>query len=159
MLMIEWLYNSIPAAVRRTLAAAVGASPAMALLVTGVLACISAGCGGAAGKAGNEDGLIQLAKPDGAINRTSVISASRRQDSTAHSESEHRLTETDWAALEKMGPRPVWEKLEAKRKRPTHAQKPGPLHGAAATRPAGGPKRALVLRPPGVPPTPVLPPS
>ena len=112
--------------------------------------CCLTGCGG---KGNKGDGEIQLAKPEGNINRTTVISGSRRRDTAAYDESADSLTDSDWAALEKLGPRPMWEALEAKRKksRGIHAARPVDRQ-APSSQPAPGPKPALVLRPPGVGP-------
>ena len=96
-----------------------------------MLLCCHTGC---AGKKKAGDGEIQLAKPEGNINRTTVISGSRRRDTAAYDESADSLTDSDWSALEKLGPRPMWEALEAKRKRAAGMHAARPVDRLGATR-------------------------
>ena len=66
-----------------------------------------------------------------------VLSGSPQRDAAAYAESEEQLTEADWQILEKIAPRPIWERIERARRRP------GALEGKPAppSRPAQGPDR------------------
>src|SRR5690349_20492546 len=51
----------------------------------------------------------------GSFNPPVIISSRPKQDAAAYQESEDQLSEADWKELEKLGPRPIWEQLNAKR--------------------------------------------
>ena len=53
------------------------------------------------------------ASPAGSINPPVVISSQPEKDAAAYSQSAEQLTQADWDELEKLGPRPIWERLEA----------------------------------------------
>lgn len=149
--MTEWAFNP---------SSRTGGRPALACAAVAAAACLfAAGCGGGPSSTPADGGhQIQLAQPHGAINRTTVIPGpARRRDDAADGESADHLDDSDWQALERMGPRPMWEAIENNRRRANHPPASNPTHHDPASRPAPGPKQALVLRPPGVPPTPAAP--
>ncbi len=71
----------------------------------------------------------------GEFGKTVVLSAHPKQDGAAFRESQEQLTDADWQTLEKLGPRPIWEQLEAKRP-PRHMGDPHTTPEPAATRPS-----------------------
>ena len=50
----------------------------------------------------------------GDFNPPVIVSAHPQQDSAAYKAANEKLSETDWQQLEKLGPRPIWEQIEAK---------------------------------------------
>jgi type II secretory pathway component GspD/PulD (secretin) len=85
---------------------------------------------------------------EGSLNPPVVIS-SKTADARAFAESDEQLTEADWQVLEKLGPRPIWQQVDSKRKRSAGtAAEPGTAiasvddlvgHGVPTTRPAPAP--------------------
>jgi len=73
--------------------------------------------------------------PLGEFGKAVVLSAHPKQDAAAYQESQEQLTDADWQRLEKLGPRPIWEQLEAKRP-PRHMGDPHTTPEPAATRPS-----------------------
>lgn len=61
--------------------------------------------------------VLDIAQPSGTMNPPVIISGNPRRDTAAYLDSNDDLTESDWAALETLGPRPVWEQLEQRRRR------------------------------------------
>jgi len=58
-----------------------------------------------------------VARQEGEINPPLVISNNAQHDTAVSQEVDERLTESDWKELEKLGPRPIWEQLGARKKR------------------------------------------
>jgi type II secretory pathway component GspD/PulD (secretin) len=56
-----------------------------------------------------------VARQEGEINPPLVISNGNPRDAAAFVEANDRLSESDWKQLEKLGPRPVWEQLQARK--------------------------------------------
>ena len=91
---------------------------------------------------------IAPASAEGAMNRPIVISGSPERDTLANDKSDEKLTAADWQVLERLGPRPVWEKLESWHRansrpatRPAEdavVQAPAPSSQPAATQPVAG---------------------
>jgi len=73
------------------------------------------------------------AREAGSFNQPLVFSSRPKQDAAAYAHSQEQLTDADWRELEKLGPRPIWEQLEAKR--PPH--RVGDPHAAPPAPPAG----------------------
>lgn len=90
----------------------------------GLAAFLTAGC------AQHDSPMPAEPHPVGQINPPVVISAHPAKDTAAYAESDDQLTAADWRELEKLGPRPVWEELEAKCRNHRCARH------AAATQPA-----------------------
>ena len=63
-----------------------------------------------------------------------VISGSAERDAAAYAESGQELTEADWRVLERVAPRPIWERIEEAHKRLSRAE-------AVSSRPAESPSR------------------
>jgi type II secretory pathway component GspD/PulD (secretin) len=57
-----------------------------------------------------------LARQEGQINPPQVISGSPDRDAVAYDAANEKLTEADWKQLERFGPRPIWEQLQAKQR-------------------------------------------
>src|SRR6478752_1711143 len=51
---------------------------------------------------------------EGNFKRPLILSGSPDRDAAAYTASEEQLTSADWQALEKLGPRPIWEQLRLK---------------------------------------------
>ena len=103
------------------------------------LSLMTIGCAGTTAQPATEKHEI------GAFNPPVIISGRPKQDAAAYQESEDQLSEADWKELEKLGPRPIWEQLNAKRP-PRHFGDPhvtpSPLShgpGEATTRPTTAP--------------------
>lgn len=89
---------------------------------------------------------LPAANPVGSINPPVIISSRPEQDAVAYTASQEQLTAADWQELEKLGPRPVWEQLAArkanhracpKRTEPAAAAAAAPTtHPVSTTRPA-----------------------
>jgi len=58
-----------------------------------------------------------LPKVGGNFSAPVVISGSPQRDQRAIAAANDQLSEADWRVLEKIGPRPIWEQIEGKRKR------------------------------------------
>src|SRR5690242_17806157 len=54
------------------------------------------------------------ARQVGDFNPPLVVSSQPQQDTAAFAAADEKLSETDWEQLEKLGPRPIWEQIEAK---------------------------------------------
>ena len=115
-------------------------------LLAAVLAGIGAGAAGCGSKSGSPASARTLARQEGEINPPLVISSTPKRDSAAHAEASERLTDSDWKQLEQLGPRPIWQQLEAKKSdRPaSHATRGGGLdntvsHPPTTTQPATQP--------------------
>lgn len=65
----------------------------------------------------NKAETVRLPHAAGDYNPPLVLSGSPGRDAAAFAASEKPLTEADWRVLEKLGPRPIWEKIESARKR------------------------------------------
>jgi len=93
------------------------------------------GCGSA--PAGQ---MIQT-KSVGTMNPPIILSSNPDRDALAYEQSEEQLTEADWAVLERLGPRPIWEKIEhrsqSNHRRHARAAKPPTQPAAPATQPTG----------------------
>jgi type II secretory pathway component GspD/PulD (secretin) len=57
------------------------------------------------------------ANPIGSVNPPLIISGNPNKDAAAYSEASEQLTEADWDELQKLGPRPIWEQLQARASR------------------------------------------
>ena len=79
--------------------------------------------------------VSSAANPVGSINPPVVISSRPQQDTAAYQESQDQLSAADWQELEKLGPRPVWEQLAAKKANHRTCRKP-PEASAAVAKPA-----------------------
>lgn len=67
--------------------------------------------GGCAGKKAQPPApLVQ----DGSLNPPVVISSKPATDTRAYVEADEQLSEADWKVLEKLGPRPIWQQVNAK---------------------------------------------
>jgi type II secretory pathway component GspD/PulD (secretin) len=73
--------------------------------------------------------------PSGEFGKAVVLSARPKQDSAAFQESQDQLSDADWRKLEQLGPRPMWEQLEAKRP-PRRMGDPHTSPEAQGTRPS-----------------------
>ena len=78
-----------------------------------------------------------VARQEGEINPPLVISNNPTRDTAAFDEADERLTESDWKQLEKLGPRPIWQQLAAKK---SHRRPPPRQRGSSviAARTEGG---------------------
>lgn len=79
-----------------------------------------------------------LSRTEGSMNRPEILSGSPERDAAADTKSEEMLTDADWQVLERLGPRPIWEKLEAEhrphpRRRPATQPAVAPAPPAVAT--------------------------
>ena len=93
-------------------------TPKRRRLAVAMCALVVGGVTGCAGGPKNAAGTNHvLARQEGEINPPLVISNNPQRDSAVLDEADERLTESDWKQLEKLGPRPVWEQLAAKKSR------------------------------------------
>jgi hypothetical protein len=100
-----------------------------------------------------------VARQEGEINPPLVISNGNTRDAAAYAEASERLSDSDWKQLEKLGPRPVWEQLAARKapkcRTPSHRGNSviaavGPDHeGGSTTQPATQPTSGPTTRPMG----------
>src|SRR5688572_10554341 len=81
--------------------------------LAGVLGLGVLGLAGCGGKPAPKP--VTVARPQGTL-RDTVISGSPLRDSVAYHLADEKLTEADWRLLEKLGPRPIWEQLQLKKK-------------------------------------------
>jgi len=86
-----------------------------------------------------------VARQEGEINPPLVISNNAKHDTAVSEEIDERLTESDWKELEKIGPRPIWEQLGARKAR--KCAKPRPYAsviggGSSTTQPSTQPSGA-----------------
>ena len=98
--------------------------PGRALEAAARMALAGVLCGGLAGIAGCASpkkppaaAAHTVARQEGEINPPLVISNNPSRDAAVLEEADERLTAADWKQLEKLGPRPIWEQLSAKKKR------------------------------------------
>lgn len=77
----------------------------------------------------------QQAQPLGEFAEPVVLSAHPKQDAAAYRESADQLSDSDWRTLEKLGPRPIWEQLDARRP-PRHMGDPHVSPAPVASRPS-----------------------
>jgi type II secretory pathway component GspD/PulD (secretin) len=118
------------------------------LALAGVLATSAfAGIAGCASQ--KKPAARTVARQEGEINPPLVISNNAQHDTAVSQEADERLTEADWKELEKLGPRPIWEQLSAKKKRKCATSRPyasviGPGPSTQpATQPAGATTRPM----------------
>lgn len=81
-------------------------------------------------------------RSEGSMDRPQVLSGSPRRDTVADDKSEEMLSAADWQVLERLGPRPIWEKLEAGHRqcsRKHRAARPAEAVAAATPPPATQP--------------------
>ena len=57
-----------------------------------------------------------LTQNEGNLDRSLILSGSPDRDAAAYNASEEKLSSADWRELEKLGPRPIWEQLELKKR-------------------------------------------
>ncbi|HZN67508.1 MAG TPA: hypothetical protein VFB66_19625 [Tepidisphaeraceae bacterium] len=86
---------------------------AVRLALAGALSIGALGLTGCGGKKPVRQHTI--ARQEGTL-KESVISGTPARDSIANDLADEKLTEADWRLLEKLGPRPVWEQLQANKK-------------------------------------------
>src|SRR5205823_966519 len=67
----------------------------------------------------------------GDFNPPIIVSAHPHQDAAAYKAADEKLSETDWRELEKLGPRPIWEQIEARQHRCENEQ----MSSATTTQP------------------------
>src|SRR5688572_2038315 len=53
----------------------------------------------------------QATKMEGGLNQPTVISSRPAQDTAALHAADDQLKEADWLILQKLGPRPIWERI------------------------------------------------
>lgn len=129
--------------------------PALAVLVL-LCPAVLVGCNGA-----QPQEPVATLQPEGSLNPPTIISGTPQRDLAAFNEADEQLSEAEWGQLEKWGPRPIWEKLNAAKR--TRAAKPaadesdGWVHRSAAPVPAA-PAPMPGGMPPGVdgPPSPAM---
>ena len=98
--------SNIPDAARRWLDRCAAHVPVAALFVIPILAV--SGC------ANNAPAPAVTAHEVGDFNPPLVVSSQPEKDTAASMAADDHLSETDWQQLEKLGPRPIWEQIEAK---------------------------------------------
>jgi type II secretory pathway component GspD/PulD (secretin) len=124
---------------------------AVRLALAGVLAAGAvAGGAGCASQKKPAAAAHTVARQEGEINPPLVISNNAKHDTAVSEEADERLTESDWKELEKLGPRPIWEQLSAKKKRKCATSRPyasvigpGASTQPAATQPTGATTRPM----------------
>lgn len=73
----------------------------------------------------------------GSLSQPTVISSTPERDTEAYQASEEKLSEADWAILERLGPRPIWEKIEHRCHKHHHPTTAPAVAAAPATQPSG----------------------
>ena len=81
------------------------------------------------------------ARQVGDFNPPLVVSSQPQQDTAAFAAADEKLSETDWEQLEKLGPRPIWEQIEAKQHQchKSHRNAVATTQAAAPSSPATAP--------------------
>lgn len=88
---------------------------ALCLLAPGLMAMGVLYGGGCASKPKQE--IVPKLQPQGNLNPPVVISGKPARDTRGLMAADDQLSEADWKILERLGPKPIWEQIEKKKKR------------------------------------------